>query len=261
MPWRFSRMSWSSWLFFKNKLKYYASASITTWPATTLKSGFGHVMHPLVTTREMQVFSTFDRWWEEGACGWRWHHCLTPHPAKEGGTPDTEASLWTPTFNKHPEPVRLPHQFALASYCKLLSHSVFLPPHNFPPQLPLLILSDFSIIKLPCHFFERQKVSPQIQDLPSGPETAVTQWKTGLLKQLWDGRGNPKSTLSCHILSEVKPAFNKNHRGGPSTLQKVDVWRTRSPRAPKFCRLAAKPFKGTHWWFPQVSLPQSSGGL
>lgn len=130
--------------------------------------------------RDMQVFSTFGRCWEEGlgregGMGWwQWQHYLTPHPAKEGATPDTEALLWTPIFNKHPEPVCLPHQFALASYCRLLSHSLFLPPHN-PPQLPLFTLSDFSTIQLPCHFFERQKVSPEIQDLPSGSETAVTQ--------------------------------------------------------------------------------------
>lgn len=102
-----------------------------------------------------------------------------------GTPPDSEASLWTPTFKKHPEPVRLPHQFALASYCKLLSHSLFLPPHNFLPLVstshPLRFLhnKDSHVTS-----FERQKVSPEIQDLPSDPETAMMQWKTGLLKQL-----------------------------------------------------------------------------
>lgn len=63
---------------------------------------------------------------------------------------------------------------ALASYSKLLAHSLFLPPRNSAP-LPLLALSDFSVIQLSCHFFGRQDISPEIQHLPSSPETAVTK--------------------------------------------------------------------------------------
>jgi len=138
MPWRFSRMSWSSTLF-KRETKilcfcnhnYLACHNPLAWTQPCAVS-------TLHNKREMQVLSTFGRCQEDGVWGcvwgWRWQHCLTLHPAKEGATPDTEASLWTPTFNKHPESVCLPHQSALASYCKLLSHSLFLPRHNSTPS-------------------------------------------------------------------------------------------------------------------------------
>lgn len=79
----------------------------------------------------------------------------------------------------HPRSTNILRLHAYLISLALLAIASFFPTHSsshhiIPPQLPLLTLSDFSIIKLPSYFFERQKVNPEIQDLPSNPETAVT---------------------------------------------------------------------------------------
>lgn len=189
----------------------------------------------------MNVFCLFGKCQEEGdvcvcrvwLCEW---HRATSHTAEESKPIYViQFQIWKPcSRHPHPGPACLPHQFALASCSKLLSCSLFLPLHNYPPP-SLLTLSDFSVIKLPCHLSGRQQVSSDIQDLPRGPENALTQWKTGLLKQLWDRRGNLKSALTCHILSEVKPAFNKSFRGQPKHFAKsrcLDDQKSQSSQTP-----------------------------
>lgn len=155
--------------FSKYKVKYCASAQYLTcynpheW-TQSLGVSTGH------KKREMLAFSTFGR----GVCGWQWQHCLTPHPAEGSSTPDTEA--WAPTFNKHPEPLCLPHWFALASYCKLLSHSLFLPPHNSPRQFPLLTLSDFTIMKLHVTSLSDKRL---VQKFKTFPVVLELLWHSG----------------------------------------------------------------------------------
>lgn len=117
--------------------------------------------------------------------------------------------IWKP-YSKHPHSTN-----TLGLYAYLISLPLLAVLSFFPAHSSLLTLSNFSIIILPRHLFGRQKVSSEIQGLPRGPETAVTQQKTGLLKQLRDRRGNLKSALTCRVLSEVKSAFNKSFRGQP----------------------------------------------
>lgn len=139
MPWRFSRMSWNS-RFFKNKLKYYASATITTWPAMTLKNGLSHVVCPKVTAKERCRYSAHLAGVRKRGCmwGWRWQHCLTPHPAKEGDPVYTVQLQIQKPRSGHPRSKNI------------------LSLHAYLINLPSLAIASF----FPTHFSSHHIISP-----------------------------------------------------------------------------------------------------
>lgn len=167
-------------------------------------------MCPLVTTEERCSYSAYLAGVRKRGCVGDGNNTVWPHILQKRVQLQTQKPC-----SGHPRSPNILRLHAYLISLPLLAIASFFPTHSsshhiIPPQLPLLTLSDFSVIKLPSYFFDRQKVSPEIQDLPSDPETVLMAWKTELLQQLWDGRGNPKSTLSCQILNEVKIASSKN---------------------------------------------------
>lgn len=167
-------------------------------------------MCPLVTTEERCRYSAYLACVRKRGCVGDSNNTVWPHILQKRVQLQTQKPR-----SGHPRSTNILRLHAYLISLPLLAIARFFPTqssshHRIPPQLPLLTLSDFSIIKLPSYFFERQKVSPEIQDLLNNPETALMAWKTDLLQQFWDERGNPKSTLSCHILNEVKTASSKN---------------------------------------------------
>lgn len=220
-------------------------------------------MSPLLTTRERYRYSE--------------HLAGVGKRGAVGG--DDDNTVWPPNLQKwvqlqiekpragHPRSTNILSLYAYLINLPLLALAGFLPTHSsshyiIPPPSPASTSHPFRFLhnKTPVSLLRDKRF---IQKVKIFPVVLKLLWHSGrqaCSKELWDGRGNPETTLSCYILSEVKPAFNKNHGGSPSTLQKVGVWMTRSPGTPKFCRPASKPFKGTQWGFPWVSLPQSSEG-
>lgn len=165
-----------------------------------------HVVCPLVTTEERCRYSAYLAGVRKRGCVGDSNNTIWPHILQKKVQLQTQKPC-----SGHPRSTNILLLHAYLISLPLLVIASFSPTHSsshhiIPTQVPLLTLSDFSIIKLPSYFFEKQKVSPGIQGLPSDPKTTVMAWKIDLLQQLWDGWGNPKSTLSCHILNEVKTA-------------------------------------------------------
>lgn len=150
MPWGFSRISCSSRLFFLNKLKHYASATITTRPAPTHKSRLGHVVSPLVTTEERCRYSAYLAGVRKRGCvgdgdNTVWPHILQKRVQLQTQKPRSGHPRWTNILRLHTYLISLP-LLAIASFFPTHSSSHHIIP---PPQLPLFIFSDFSIKKTP----------------------------------------------------------------------------------------------------------------